>query len=82
MINQIPTLDLADLGFETWSPTGRDSGTGCRVGVLIVCGIADMAQQPEEILFSFDIWPFDMFMVSKYIDICMDMDILLFAYLK
>ena len=46
----IPTLDLtADLGTEgTWSVvTGRLSGTGCSVGVLMVCWVtADMAHKP------------------------------------
>ena len=35
-----PTFDLTDLELateDTWSATGRDSGTGCSVGVLIVC---------------------------------------------
>ena len=35
-VNSKPTLDLADFGLETWSATGSDSGTGCRVGVRIV----------------------------------------------
>ena len=35
-----PTFDLTDFDDddETWSAvTGRDSGTGCNVGVLMVC---------------------------------------------
>ena len=45
-----PTLDLTDLeDTETWSATGRDSGTGCSVGVLIVCWVsADIAQNDPE----------------------------------
>jgi len=36
------TLDLTDLELVTWSATGRDSGTGCSVGVLIVWEMADI----------------------------------------
>ena len=49
-----PTLDLTDFDdTETWSATGRDSGTGCNVGVLIVCWVsADIAQNIPETRFS------------------------------
>ena len=36
------TLDLTDLELVTWSATGRDSGTGCSVGVLMVWDMADI----------------------------------------
>ena len=42
-----PTLVLTDLDdcAATWSPTGNDSGTGCNVGVLMVCVRVDIAAQ-------------------------------------